>query len=422
MVYKKFEYPNYNIYGIKNDKFKSCHIEVIFRKNILEHDLVERSLLVDTMLHSNKDYKKRKDFVIRCEELYNASYTGVVNRLGNSLFTSYCSSFVNPKYIDEDNYLDEVIKLLMTIIFKPNITNKEFDLRSFNINKNNLLSEIDTIKENPNKISIINSLKALDNNSPSSYGLIDQKEYLSDITPSKLWEIYHDMLKNDVCDIFVIGDIDLDALACIINKYFLNRVIKNTKPTLYLNNISVKKTKEINEQGNFGQSNLIMIYNTYDLNFNERNIIPYIFNGIFGNGTLNSKLYKSLREENAMCYGVSFMYLKYDNLAMIKVSLAKENVLKAIKLIKKALNEMIKGDFTLENLEDAKKSAIFSINMAGDNQGALLGNYIFNTFDDFPLPEERIKIIRELSKEDIMMFAKKLKLNTIYTLEEGSDI
>lgn len=422
MVYKKYEYPNYNIYAIKDNKFKSCYIEVIFRKNILQHDLIERALLVDTMVHSNKDYPKRKDFVIKCEELYNTTITSAINRLGNSIFTSFCASFINPKFIEEKDYFEEVVKLLMNVIFKPNIKNHEFDLRSFNINKNNLLNEIDTIKENPGKISIIKALKALDETSPSSYGLIDQKAYLEDLTASDLWQIYHDMLKKDVCDIFVIGDLDLENLAITINKYFLNRVIKNTNPSLYLNNKVAKKSKIIVEPGNFVQTNLIMIYNAVDLDFKQRNIIPYVFNNIFGNGTLNSKLFKYLREENSMCYGVSFMYLKYDNLAMIKVSLAKENIPKAIKLIKKALNEMIKGEFTEDNLEDAKKNAIFSINMAQDNQSAVLGNYIFNTIDDFPLPKERIKLVKELTKEDIISFAKKLKLNIIYTLEEGKEI
>ena len=51
MIYKTFKHPNYNVIGILNDKFKSCEIEVFFRKNITKHDLSERILLSDTMIY-----------------------------------------------------------------------------------------------------------------------------------------------------------------------------------------------------------------------------------------------------------------------------------------------------------------------------------------------------------------------------------
>ena len=114
------------------------------------------------------------------------------------------------------------------------------------------------------------------------------------------------------------------------------------------------------------------------------------------------------------------MYLRFDGLLVVKTSLAKENVAKAIKLVKKCLNEMIKGNFTDEELKEAKESAIFSVKMSEDYIGSVLNNYIFNYYDDFKLPEERIKVIKQVSKEDIIGFAKSLKLNTIYTLEEES--
>ena len=33
MIYRKFESNTYNIYTIKTDKFKTCHMEIIFRNN-----------------------------------------------------------------------------------------------------------------------------------------------------------------------------------------------------------------------------------------------------------------------------------------------------------------------------------------------------------------------------------------------------
>ncbi len=417
MIYKKYEHPNYNVIGIKNNKYKSCVIEILFRKNISKHDLVERVFLADTMCFSSKLYPTKKDLVTKCQDLYDLNISAFTNKLGNTLETSFHCSFICPKFIKEDAYLEEVVKFLFEVIFNPNTINDSFDLRSFNIIKKQLISDIDSIKEDPNKVSVSNALKkAFD--TPTSYSLIDEKEYLSDISSDKLYKIYKQMINSDLCDIFVIGDIDIDKTNDLISKYYKNNIIKTDNIDSYIENKSNNRVKKIEEKGSFVQSNLIMIYNIKDLDKKDLQITPYIFNNIFGNGSLNSKLYKYLREENSLCYGVRCMNLRFDKLLIIKVSLAYENIDKAISLIKKALNEMIKGKFTDEELDDAKKSAVFSIKMADDYINGLLNNYIFNYYDDLPIPEDRIKIIKEITKEDVVKFSSSLKLNSIYILKE----
>lgn len=421
MIYKKYEHPNFNLIGINNNKYKSCLIEVIFRKNIKEHDLIERSLLADTMCFSTKNYPQKKDLVIKCQDLYDLTINSSVSKLGNSLETSFCASFVCPKFINEENYLDNIVELLFEVIFNPNIINNSFDIRSFNITKKQLINDVVTIKEDPNKVAISGALNSSFKDSPTTYGMINEKEYLEDISPDRLYNIYQEMINKDLCDIFVIGDIDLETVNNLVSKYYINNVIKTQNIDLYIKNISAKRIKTTCHNGNFVQSNLVMIYNISDLEKKDLQITPYIFNNIFGNGSLNSKLFKYLREENSLCYGVSCMYLRFDGILIIKVSLAEENIKKAIILIKKALVEMTKGKFLDSELEDAKKSSVFSVKMAEDYIGGLLNNYIFNYYDDFPIPEDRIKIIKETKREDIIRFASSLKLNSIYILKEEQD-
>ena len=421
MIYKKYEHPNYNVMGIKTDKYKNCIIEVVFRKNIKKHDLANRILLADTMCYSSKNYPLKKDLAIKCQDLYDASISASVHRLGNSLETSFDCSFIAPKYINEEDYLEEVIKLLFEVIFYPNTINNSFDTKSFNTIKNILLNGIKNIKEDPNKVAISNALNISFKDTPASYGMIDEYDYLNDITSDSLYKIYEEMLNNDLCDIFIIGDLDVKKANDLISKYFNNKVIKTTDVNTYIKPKLPKKVITKEEEGSFVQSNLIMIYNIKDLEKKDLQITPYIFNNIFGNGSLSSKLFKYLREENSLCYGVNCMYLRFDGILIIKVSLAYENIKKAVKLIKKALNEMVKGKFSDEELVDAKKSGVFSVKVSEDYIGNLFNNYIFNYYDDFPLPDDRIKLIKELNKEDISKFASSLKLNSIYILKEGEN-
>ena len=105
---------------------------------------------------------------------------------------------------------------------------------------------------------------------------------------------------------------------------------------------------------------------------------------------------------------------------MIYSGIDKKDKKKCIKLVNKALNEMVIGDFTEEELDNAKKSVISSIKMSEDTNGGIINNYLFNDLDGLPLYDERVKEFKTITKQEIMEVAKKIKLNTIYLLS-GED-
>jgi len=162
-----------------------------------------------------------------------------------------------------------------------------------------------------------------------------------------------------------------------------------------------------------------MIYNIKELNKKEKNIDFHLFNYLFGSGGITSKLYKNLRTDNSLCYSVRSLYLKYDELLVIEVSLDKENVKLAEKLIRKSIKEMINSKYSDETLNDAKKNLIFSLKMGMDNNVSILNNYVFNVFDNLPLLDERIELINKVTREDINKCAKSLVLNTVYIQDAG---
>ena len=59
--------------------------------------------------------------------------------------------------------------------------------------------------------------------------------------------------------------------------------------------------------------------------------------------------------------------------------------------------------------------------MSLDNNVSILNNYVFQIFDDATTFEERKKLIKSVSKQDVIKVAKKVKLNTIYCLKGVAD-
>lgn len=422
MVYKTYKCNSYNIHTIKTDRFKTVHMEIIFRKNIVKEELVNYAFLVDMLMESSKNYPKRKDVITKLEELYKLVVYGTTIKTGNVLSSNFMADFIDPKFIDEEDYLENVIKFIFEMLMNPNATNEEFDLKEFNFVKERLKREIKSIDENPFKSSIRKAIEAMDKSSVTAFPLMGSVEELDDITPSSLYKYYKKLFKDNTCDIFIIGNVDSDNIVSLIQKYFKHRYINTNKLLLRVDNKEKKKVTTKEDVSENLQANLVMIYNIGELPEVERHVTMQVFNYIFGSGGLTSKLYKRIREENSLCYNISTLYLKYDELIAIHISLDTANVKRAVSMVKKCLKEMQTGDFLDSDLEDAKKSISLALDLTSDNNSSLLNNYVFHEFDNLPLIDERKKSLAKLTKEDVVNVSRKLKLNTIYVLKGKENI
>ena len=96
MEYKKFEYPSFNLYMVKTNKFKTCQMEIIFRGEAQREDAMVKTFLADIMSDCSEKYSTRKDVARTLEELYQASFYGLTNKTGNILLASSVLNFANP--------------------------------------------------------------------------------------------------------------------------------------------------------------------------------------------------------------------------------------------------------------------------------------------------------------------------------------
>ena len=420
MKYKTYNCNSFNIYTIKTDRFKTSHMEVIFRNVLKKEEIGKYSFLADMLSESCKKYPKKKDLITRFEELYKTVIYASTVRVGNVIDLHVSLDFINPDYIDDKNYVEEVIKTLFELIDNPNVVNDEFDLKTFNIVKERLRREINSLKENHVKQSIKEAFREMDKDSSTSYELLGTTEELDTITPSNLYEAYKNLRKNFKVDVFLIGNLDMDETASLIKKHFKNRYIVDKTYDMMVKNKETKKVHEKSKKSDNVQTNLVMLFNLCNLSELEKNITFNVFNYLYGSGGLTSKLYKSIREENSLCYAINSMYLKYDGLLMVQISLDQCNVKKAVMLVKKELKNMQNGEFSDLEVEDAINNMIISLDMSLDNNIAILNNYVFNVYDNFPSIEDRRELFKKIRKEDIVNVSKKIKLNTIFALE-GKD-
>ena len=419
MEYKVYKENNYTIHAIKTDKFRNCVMEIIFTQEIDKKKTTSRTFLNDLLCFTSEKYKTRRELTIELENLYSSYVRCNSFRYGNRAFTSFYTSFLDPKYCEED-YLEDIIELLFELLFNPYIEDGKFNKRSFDIVKNKLKAELESIKNNSTRLAVRRSLEAMDKTSVSSINITGYLEDLDDITTSSLVDTYNELINDSMCDIYVAGNLDMEEIVKLIKKYMKKEKVLNKDIDIHVENKTRDQVQDVEDSERYEQSSLIVLNNLVGLTKRERNYVFNVFNYIFGNGGLTSKLYKYIREENSLCYALDSSYEKYDALCMFYMGIHQKDKNKCLELINKALQEMINGEFSDEELVDAKKSISTMIRASQDSIGGIINTYLFHELDGLPLVDEKIENYNSVTKEEIMNVAKKIKVNTCYLLK-GED-
>lgn len=415
MEYKNYKHDTYTLYTIKTDKFKTCHLEIIFKNKIKKEEITLLNLLGTYLAYTSQEYPKRRDVIEALEDLYDSNFYETNTRVGQNIFATFVMDFLDPVYCQK-NFLDDVLAFPFAFIFNPNFRNTVPDKKIFEVIVNMIKSSILSSKDSPTNYAFKQAFKTLGNDNPAGFDMNGDLEILKNITPEDLYSYYQRFLKEFSCDIYIIGNLDMEYVDMKIAENYKNNYIAPSITDYYLNYPLNKKIVDKCEMGPYEQSSFIMLYKTDMLSEKEKNYVIHYFNSIFGSGSLNNKLNQYLREDNGLCYSTYSAYQKIDNLFIVYAGIDAENKEACVKLVKKALKEMQQGKFADEEITFAKENLKNQIKLSLDTETSILDNYVFHNLINSPLLNERIKEINNVTKDEIVNLSKKIKLNSIYLL------
>jgi predicted Zn-dependent peptidase len=414
MSYKLFECNGYKLHTIKTNKFKNWNIEIMFRRKLEKENITKDNLLSRLLVFSSLEYPTKRDLAIELEDLYNSYVRGYISKVGNQEIISIVGDFLNPCYCEE-GFLSDALSFIVGMINKPNIKNNSYDKRSFDIIKNQLKSNIESIKDNAARYGLSRCLTLMDDKCPSSYEILGTLEDLDKINEINIVDSYNSLFTDFECDIYICGNLDMEEVYHLLKDKFKFKKHSSIND-IYLDPKVREKTLDVYESGKYEQDSLFVAYNVVDFTLREKLYVAPIFNTILGNNGLSSKLFKSIREENSLCYTVRSIYNRFDQNLIIYSGIDKKDKDKCIKLIDIAMNDMKNGKISDDELTSAKKISETLIKCSEDSLSGIIGERLYNNLANIPLNKERIEVLKTVTKEEIMDLAKKIKLNTIYLL------
>lgn len=418
-MYKKYELNNCNLYLINMKKFKTITMSINFRRENTQGDSIYSTLLQETLGLATAKYHDLDELNLAQMDIYEPRIMvgGFLSGKERCIYIE--SNFANEKYT-EIGMNEKTINFITDFFWNPYIVEDSFDEETFNICKHKYIERLKSIKDNPDAYVKKKLEEAMDI-MPFKEETIDERIKTTEkITSKELYKYYKSMFEKDSLDIFIAGDFDDKEIISIIKplvkgnfkKSYSSRVIEQTKHR--------EKINEIIEDSPNEQSKLAIGLKQYNLNEFERKNSSLAYINLLGGGW-NSKLNKSVREKNSMCYYIYSTRSMTFNVGFIYSGIDSKNYEKVIDLINKEMDAIKNGKISEEELNVVKETYTNALINIEDNQVEIVDNIISEVFSETDSIKERIKNMNKVTIEDVKTVAKKIEIDTIYLLKGESE-
>lgn len=413
MEYRKILKSSYNLHLIKTDKFKTLFFKFVFRDDLIKEDVTIRNLLINMLDESTSKYNTNRLLNIRKEELYDLSTNFRNRRVGNQILSELSFEMIDTLYTEKSCFY-ETIDFIKEVIFNP-----LFTLEKLNLDKKLLYDDIKELDTIPNVKALLSLKRTMDSNNSFSIQTSGYLDDLEKITLDDIKTYYKKFINNSLIDIYVVGNIDFYEMEKLITENIKFNTIKKEKDSIYNNYINKKKAIAIKEDdSNYKQSKLCIGLNIKNPSDTDIKYNAILYNMILGNSP-ESLLFNNVREKKSLAYDVTSSYFKNDNIIIITTGINKENYKLCIDAIKCEIKNIENGNFTSSHLENCKTLIKSILKESFDFQNTITEYYFGLSYLKLDNIDRQIENIDKVTKEDIIEFSKKVKIDSIYFLKEN---
>ena len=408
------------VHCIETKKFKTNLMTAVITLPLNRERVTFNSVIPAVLKRGTENLKTQEEIAKKLEEMYGAEFDCGIEKIGDNHVLKFYLETLNDNFIPKDykeNLTAESINLLLDIIFNPYTENNKFKEEYVEAEKNNIKLLIQAKIDNKDAYALNSCIEEMYKGKPYGlykYGYIED---LEKINAQNLYEYYKEIIEKAKIDIFFSGDINAKEIEQEVEENCKIKELVGRDAKIIVNKEKKQKQEIKNKEDKMDvtQGKLVI---GLDVNYiSEDAKFPIsIYNVILGESA-TSKLFQNVREKASLAYTARSNYVRQKSNIFIRCGIEIENFDKALEIIKKQLEDMKNGDFTEEDLENAKKYMISGITSIQDEQDSEVTYYIGQELSEKSTTfEEYAKKIEEVSMQDVKDVANSIDINTIYFL------
>lgn len=409
------------LHKIETNKFKTNLIAVFLTTPLTRENATKDALITAILRRGSKNLPSQNEISKKLEEMYGGEFDCGIEKTGDNHVIKFYLETLNDEFLPEkEELLKKSMNILFDIIFNPYVENEGFKEEYFQGEKENLKQLIEGKIDNKATYALDKCIEHMYQN--EAYGLYKYGyvEDLEKMSAKDLYQYYQDLISKCKIDIFISGQIG-NEVEEITRQNEMIKQLKQRNPEYIQDSRKEKKEKdkidEIKESMKIAQGKLVIGLDILNYD-NQAKYVALMYNAILG-GTANSKLFQNVREKASLAYTAASSYVRQKNNIFIRCGIEIPNYQKAVDIIKKQLEDIKKGDFTQEELENTRTYILSTIKGIEEEQDTEITYYLGQELSGYKMSiEEYENKIKEVTKEKIIEIAKQIKINTIYFLKD----
>ena len=367
--------------------------------------MVTYRLLMGMLRAKNQRFSSKTAWNSHLEEMYHLQLSTHMGGVLNTYELRVSMRMVQAAMVDDATLNDQALDALETLVLKP-----LFDAQSLAQEKQFLTDEWTTKRASKSFQAVKHLSEQLLAEHPYYTPLVESQAALDAVTLDAIHDAYHTLLSAPRV-LMQLGPTDRD-----LGTEFLTRLPVPKAPMRRFDAqyFSLKPLTLAPLEDRMKQTIMFDVYETHMRDDDPDRDALMILNQLLG-GDSESMLFKTIRETHNMAYSVGSVLISQYGMLMIQGMISPHNQTAYQEAVYLLMDQLLKGDYAVDDLELAKQSAIERIKRNHDARSALMGRAFNHVYRNQPFDQTaRINTIRAIDQATITNVAQKLTYVTSF--------
>ncbi len=348
------------------------------------------------------------------DRLYGAQADASVSRVGETQMLTLSMTCLEDRFVQGENPVSEpCAQLLLSLLFDPPLQNGLFAEDAVEQEKRIMLQAIAAQINDKRRYARLQCERLLCEGEPYAVPVYGTPEQVAALTPKDVTEAWRDCLAHATVKILYQGSSDASAIAEVFAQKLSHR-----SPVAIPNIVHLPAKEQLaqrEEAMDVDQCRLVMGYRTEIAGEHPLSGAMRLAVAILG-GTPQSLLFQNVREKLSLCYYCSAVYDRLKGVMLIDSGVDREKLDLAREEISCQMQRLRGGDFSDDDLEQARLAVTDALRESGDSAEALAAWYAAQGCGEWKTPEETVNDVAAVTREQVLRAAETLQSDCIYTL------
>ncbi len=412
--------PGVTLRVCRDTRFKQGCLSFQLVRQMKAEEAALNALLPSVLLRGTKNCPDLRSITEYLDELYGASVSALVRRVGDYQTTGLYCGFMDDRFaLPGDQVLRPMMNFLEELLLDSPLENGAFLPSFVESEKKNLIATIESELNDKRAYSMSRLLRLLCREDTFGVPRLGEAEQVAQITPESLYTHYRNILRSSPIEIFYVGSAEAEQVAALLMPLVNKLGARGTRLQPQTPFHPCEKRDEV-EIMDVSQGKLCMGFVTPITNRGKDFAAMQLLNVIYGSG-MTSKLFVNVREKMSLCYSIGSGYYGTKGILVVsagidfdKEQLTRDEVLRQLQLCRE-------GGITEQELRSAKEALLSSLRGTHDSPGAIEGYYATAALSGLVFSHgEYMEAVEAATVEDVVACANSLQLHTTYFLKGGS--